>query len=106
VRTRRVRVGPWRPAALVPFDSRVALIGAGKYDLEHQGKEFVADFRDLRSAVRVRDGEFLVDSAGDKDRLHFSVSYDGNAIDSAKVAVWKSLIEDVLEPKTAQSSRL
>jgi hypothetical protein len=86
--------------------SRESLIGAGKYDLEQPEKEFVADFRDFRSAVRVRDGEFLVGSAGDKDRLHFSVSYDGNAIDPAKAVEWKSLIEEVLEPRKAQSSKL
>ena len=86
--------------------SRASLIGAGKYDLEQLGKDFVADFRDFRSAVRVRDGEFLVGSAGDRDQLHFSVSYDGNAIDPAKVAVWKSLIEEALEPQEAQKSRL
>ena len=86
--------------------SRTSLIGAGKYDLEQPGKGFVADFRDFRSAVRVRDGEFLVGSAGDKDQLHFSVSYDGNAIDPAKVASWKKLMEDVLEPTIAQTSRL
>jgi hypothetical protein len=57
--------------------------------LEQRGKEFVADFRDLRSAVRVRDGEFLVGSAGDRGQLHFSASYDGNAIDPTKVAAWK-----------------
>lgn len=61
------------------------------------GKEFVAGFRDFRSAVRVRDGEFLVGSAGDRDQLHFSVSYPGNAIDPTKVVAWKSLVEEVLE---------
>ena len=86
--------------------SRVSLIGSGKYDLEQPEKDFVADFRDFKSTVRVRDGEFLVGSAGDKDQLHFSVSFDGNAIDPAKVAVWKSLIEEVLEPATNQRSRL
>ena len=86
--------------------SRISLIGSGKYDLDQPGKDFVADFRDFSSTVRVRDGEFLVGSAGDKHQLHFSVSYDGNSIDPAKVAVWKSLMEEVLEPATSESSKL
>lgn len=44
--------------------SRVSLIGSGKYALDQPGKEFTADFRDIRIAVRVRDGEFLVGCAG------------------------------------------
>lgn len=76
------------------------------YDLHQPGKEFVADFRDFKSAVRARDGESLVGSVGDKDQLYFSVSYDGNAIDPGKVAVWKDLIQEVLEPRKVQNSRL
>lgn len=96
---------------------RTNLISSGMYDLnvpfakitdaaaadgeEAEGAEgvFIADFRDFRTAVRVREGEFLVGSAGDQDRLHFSVSYDGNAIDPEKVQKWKQLMEKVLEPK-------
>ncbi len=85
--------------------SRVGLISEGKYDLDDPNKDFVADFRDLKSAVRVRDGEFLVGSAGDNDRMHFSVSYDGNAIDPRKVEEWKRLIETVLEPEVGQEER-
>jgi hypothetical protein len=46
--------------------------------LEQREKEFVVDFR-------VRDGEFLVGSAGDRDQLPSSVSYDGNTVDLTKV---------------------
>lgn len=67
------------------------------------GKDLTADFR---SAVRVRDGEFLVGSAGEEEQLLFSMSYDGNTIDPLKVALWKGFIEEVLEPRKAQSSRL
>ena len=76
---------------------RWMLLEPGRYDLNSDDKDFIADFRDLESAVRVRDGEFLVGSGSDRDVLHFNVSYDGNALDEGKVAVWKNVMEEMLE---------
>lgn len=81
--------------------SRNGLIRAGKYSL-HLGGEgedgFAADFRDVSANVRVRDGEFLVGSAGDDRSFYFSVSYDGNAVDEEKVRLWVDVMERLLEP--------
>jgi len=70
-------------------------LGVGK-DEEGGQRVFAADFRDLGAAVRARDDEFLVGSAGD-DLLHFGVSYDACAIDEGRVKRWKEVIEGLLE---------
>lgn len=79
--------------------SRTALVARGRFGLElGGGRVFAADFRDLQASVRVRDKEFLVGSAGDlPESMHFSVSYDANAIDEGLVKRWKGVIEGLLE---------
>lgn len=66
---------------------------------EEDGKEDFAtfDFRDIRCTVRVRDGEFLVGSAGDRNGLGFHVSIDGCAIDRERVGEWVELMEGLFE---------
>lgn len=83
---------------------RSGLIRPGKYDVSKldEGVDLVADFRNQQSAVRPRDGEFLVGSAGDKDSLGFGVSYDGCAIDPEKAQEWRYAIESLLEPQPQQ----
>jgi hypothetical protein len=93
---------------------RTPLIARGRYDVhaDLDGKEVVADFRDMWSFVRPRDGEFLVGAAGNRDgaggvlRLGFGVSYDGNVIDPGKVGEWKALMEGMLEPKAGREMKL
>jgi hypothetical protein len=78
---------------------RGSIISSGKYDtgkLPPPG-ELVADFRNLETTVRARDGEFLVGVVGDKDRLRFGVSYDGCGIDPDLADEWKTIIETILD---------
>ncbi|OAP59383.1 hypothetical protein AYL99_06681 [Fonsecaea erecta] len=60
-------------------------------------RDVVADFRNLHTTVRARDGEFLVGVVGDGDSLMFGVSYDGCAIDSGLAGEWKRVMESILE---------
>ncbi|KAB8346103.1 hypothetical protein FH972_023151 [Carpinus fangiana] len=53
---------------------------------------------DFLAAVRVRDGEFLVNSYGDDKGLHFSVSYDGCTLDEKKLGAWRKIIGGLLDP--------
>lgn len=76
--------------------SRAGMVRAGKYNLDGS-REFAADFRDLSATVRVREGEFLVGTTGDAGILHFSVSYDGNAIDEEMVLKWQVKMQSLLE---------
>jgi hypothetical protein len=70
----------------------------GMYDLaSSDAVVFMADFRELRAAVRVRDGEFLCASSGDDAGLHFVTSIDGNAIDEDKVKVWEEEMSNMFE---------
>ena len=90
---------------------RTSLIAAGKYDISKlsAGTDLSVDFRDLKSAVRVREGEFLVGAAGTKEELTFMVSYDGCAIDPDKAEQWKIRMEEILEQNahgTKLSARL
>lgn len=77
--------------------SRVGVFPPGKYKLDGT-KDLAAAFRDLISTVRVREGEFLVGTAGDADRLHFNASYDGNALDEVLVGEWADKMQRLLEP--------
>lgn len=56
----------------------------------------VADFRDLVSTVRVRDGEFLVGSSADRDRMGFGVSGEGGMLDERRVKEWEEVVERLL----------
>lgn len=70
----------------------------GVEERDDDGRGWKVELEDLLAAVRVRDGEFLVGSAGDDRGLHFSVSYDGCTLDEDKVGVWKDIIKGLLEP--------
>ncbi|EXJ57436.1 hypothetical protein A1O7_07784 [Cladophialophora yegresii CBS 114405] len=87
---------------------RGSIISSGKYDtskLPPRG-EVIADFRNLETTVRARDGEFLVGVVGDKDRLRLGVSYDGCAIDPDLADQFKTIIEGILdEPEVSASKR-
>jgi len=77
---------------------RSALIGQGMYDVEGalgEGREFVADFRDVQSAVRVRDGEFLIGVGGAEDGLWFAVSADATNLDPVLMGEWRSRLEEI-----------
>ena len=95
---------------------RTALISSGKYsldvrDMQKEGKDVAADFRNMWSFVRPRDGEFLVGAAGNRDNeggemsLGFGVSFDGNAIDPEMAKEWKEVIEGLLEPDASTEGR-
>ncbi|KAH0839031.1 hypothetical protein FOPE_05377 [Fonsecaea pedrosoi] len=96
--------------------ARGSFIASGKYDTrgdssawpppppspgqagENPGpRDLVADFRDLHTTVRARDGEFLAGVVGDGDCLMFGVSYDGCAIDPGRASEWKLVMERILE---------
>ncbi|KAK7892507.1 hypothetical protein LTR67_007604 [Exophiala xenobiotica] len=81
--------------------ARSSVISSGKYDTGKlpPGHDVVADFRNLNTTVRARDGEFLVGVVGDGDYLRFQVSYDGCAIDPSKAEEWKHVLETMLESK-------
>ena len=66
-------------------------------DNEEGGGVFKVDFRDVLAVVRVRDGEFLVGSAGDDQGLHFAASSDGNANDEEKVYEWMKVVREMFE---------
>lgn len=76
-------------------------LAAGKYDLNavwDNGKDMVADFRELRQGVRARDDEFLVGSSTDAEgRVRFGVSYDENAISPEMAGRWRDVIEGLME---------
>ncbi len=89
---------------------RTALISSGQYRLDSytmqkERKDVAADFRDMWSFVRPRDGEFLVGAVGNRDtedgqmQLGFGASFDGNAIDPERAREWRDVIEGLLEPE-------
>ncbi|KAF2118499.1 hypothetical protein BDV96DRAFT_387720 [Lophiotrema nucula] len=70
----------------------------GEYDLEAEGRDFIADYRDLRMGVRARDNEFLVGSSTNSNGIvGFGVSYDGCAISEEAAKGWARKIESLLE---------
>ena len=66
-------------------------------------KDLAADFRNMWSSVRPRDGEFLVGAGGNSDTedgsmsLRFGVSFDGNVIDPDRAGEWRGVVEGLLE---------
>lgn len=77
---------------------RDALIKRGMYDVDaDDGKDFVADFRDTKANVRVRDGEFLVGVGGADDGLFAAVSVDTMSLDPRLVEEWRVRFESILE---------
>ncbi|KIW66062.1 hypothetical protein PV04_08269 [Phialophora macrospora] len=85
---------------------RGSIISSGKYDTSKRPPQggLVADFRNLETTVRARDGEFLVGVVGDKDCLRFGVSYDGCGIDPDLANEWKTIIESILDGPGSPSS--
>lgn len=105
---------PMRPNATVQtcgvssVGRRDALVGPGMYDVNAElgeGKEFVADFRDIQAAVRVRDGEFLVGVGGAEDGLWVTVSADASNLDPVLMGEWRARLEEIFgEMERAEKS--
>jgi hypothetical protein len=69
-------------------------------DIEKEGKDLVAEFRDLITGVRARDNEFLVGSSTDAYGIvRFGVSYDQSAISEEAADAWTMKIKSLLEPQ-------
>ncbi|KAH7124064.1 hypothetical protein B0J11DRAFT_530601 [Dendryphion nanum] len=87
--------------------STAAYFSSGAYDLNEvgklEGKDFAADYRNIKMGVRARDNEFLVGSSTDHAGIvHFGVSYDGNSISEDAAEAWAEKIKSLLE-KTPHS---
>jgi hypothetical protein len=77
---------------------RDALIGPGMYDVNAElaeGRGFVADFRDIQAAVRVRDGEFLIGVGSAEDGLWLAVSADASNLDPVLMGEWRRRLEEI-----------
>lgn len=76
-----------------------AFFKRGTYDVYNLGgKDFVADFRDVKIGVRARDNEFLIGSSTSAEGIvGFGVSYDLNAISAEAAETWRETIEGLLE---------
>jgi hypothetical protein len=77
---------------------RDALIRQGMYDVKAalgEGREFVADFKDIQSAVRVRDGEFLIGVGGAEDGLWLAVSADSTNLNPVLMGEWRRRLEEI-----------
>jgi len=87
---------------------RGAIISSGKFNTRElsDGQDIAADFRELHTTVRARDGEFLVGAVGDNGILKFGVSYDGCAIHPILAEEWKHVMETIMEPKPSPQSKL
>jgi hypothetical protein len=69
-------------------------------DVEKDGKDLVAEFKDLTMVVRARDNEFLVGSSTDSYGIvKFGVSYDQSAISEEAAEAWATKIKSLLEPE-------
>jgi hypothetical protein len=96
--------------------STASYFRAGQYDLDEvkpspsggQGtKDFAADFRNLKMAVRARDNEFLIGSSTDwRGIVSFGVSYDGNAISEEAAERWADKIRGLLEDENVGRARM
>lgn len=53
----------------------------------------------------MRNGEFLVGSAGDDQRFYFSIIYDGNAVYEERVRTWVDMLDGLLDPDTPEGER-
>ncbi|KAF2481425.1 hypothetical protein BDY17DRAFT_312139 [Neohortaea acidophila] len=76
---------------------RENLIQRDRYDLEDDGKPFVADYRNIYASVRPREDEFLVGVGGDYDGIWVNCSIDGNSMDPRRVEQWKTRFETMLD---------
>jgi hypothetical protein len=80
---------------------RTQIIAPGKYDVGQLSpdQDFVCDFRDVSSAVRARNGEFLCGAASDREKTYFMISVDSCAVDRGRAEHFKKVIETILEPQ-------
>lgn len=63
-------------------------------------RDFTADFRGIRTAVRAREGEFLVGGSTDSEGIvRFSVSYDGSFVAREDVEAWADCMRGFLEER-------
>nr|POF26118.1 hypothetical protein CFP56_22266 [Quercus suber] len=67
------------------------------YSLHDTSKDFVADYREYKAAVRPREGEFLIGIGGDEAGLWVNVSIDSSSIDPFWVQKWKTRFETILD---------
>lgn len=83
----------------LPSSSSYGGVAAGE-GVRPRARDFAADFRGLRSAVRAREDEFLVGSSTDAGGIvRFGVSYDENYIDGDQAEKWAECIRGLLEEK-------
>ncbi|KAK4636125.1 hypothetical protein CLAFUW4_00441 [Fulvia fulva] len=80
--------------------NREALVKGGLYDLDDPSKDFAADFTDMTSSVRAREGEFLVGIGGTKDGLFCVPSVDSTRLDPALVQAWCKRFETALDEES------
>lgn len=97
---------PMRPNATVQtcgvssVGRRDALIQQRMYDVQAplgEGRDFVADFKDMNAAVRARDGEFLIGVGGAEDGLWLCVSADASALDPGLMKEWQARLHEIFE---------
>ncbi|KXL50391.1 hypothetical protein M433DRAFT_61392 [Acidomyces richmondensis BFW] len=87
--------------------NRDLFIRRGMYDLEDRSKEFVADFCNIFSNVRARDGEFLIGVGGAEDGLYVNASIDASSVDMSLVEQFRWKIKHILDDRDiAERSRL
>lgn len=72
------------------------LIKQGMYDVNQEGKDFIADFRTLNMTVRARPGEFLVGSGGTDVDLWAGCSVDSTSMDPEWMRWWRNRFETIL----------
>ncbi|KAM0714950.1 hypothetical protein Q7P37_009415 [Cladosporium fusiforme] len=97
---------PMRPNATVQtcgvssVGRRDALIQQHMYDVQaplREGKDFVADFKDMNAAVRAREGEFLIGVGGAEDGLWLCVSADASALDPVLMKEWQARLHGIFD---------
>ncbi|KAL6242148.1 hypothetical protein RBB50_011060 [Rhinocladiella similis] len=88
--------------------ARSSVISSGKYNTQEVpgADQIIADFRNLNTTVRARDGEFLVGVVGDRDCIRFQASCDGCAIDPNLAQEWKTWMETMLDSKELSCAKL
>jgi hypothetical protein len=106
---------PMRPNATVQtcgvssVGRRDTLIGPGMYDVNAplgEGREFVADFKDIQAAVRVRDGEFLIGVGGAEDGLWLAVSADASNLDPVLMGEWRTRLEEIFQEMEKEEQKI
>jgi hypothetical protein len=106
---------PMRPNATVQtcgvssVGRRDGLIGPGMYDVTAplgEGLEFVADFKDIQAAVRVRDGEFLIGVGGAEDGLWLAVSADASNLDPVLMGEWRARLEEIFQEMEREEQKI